>query len=249
MTVVGECRDNFLSVPFPGFPPSPFLGCGFFACSWKLPAYSRAFLLSIDNFSFFTYNWSFFAHKFSFFTCSWGFFAYSGKVHLIRAFRDCKQRSLTVSKKLQLEVKKLPPCFMGSIPVTTTTWSKIFPKHCDINERRIAIQMGGVLQYKCEEYWSISLFWELSGTDSTAIQIGGVLQYKCEVYCSNAFLRSSGGWGVWRSSAFRCANTQPFLCYELCSFQAFLGKFSNLLGPLSRNFRQFQVILGDVRRI
>ena len=28
-----------------------------------------------------------------------GAFLLSGKVHLIRAFRDCKQRSLTVSKK------------------------------------------------------------------------------------------------------------------------------------------------------
>ena len=28
------------------------LGCGFFAYSWKLPAYSGAFLLTVDNFSF-----------------------------------------------------------------------------------------------------------------------------------------------------------------------------------------------------
>ena len=27
-------------------------GCGFFAYSWKLPAYSGAFLLTIDHFSF-----------------------------------------------------------------------------------------------------------------------------------------------------------------------------------------------------
>ena len=74
-----------------------------FSYSWKLPAYSGAFLLTVDNFSFFTYSWSFFAYSFSFFTYSWSLFAYSGKVRLIRAFRDCKQRSLTVSKKkLQL---------------------------------------------------------------------------------------------------------------------------------------------------
>ena len=36
---------------------------------------------------------------FSFFTCSWSFFAYSGKVRLISALRNCKQRSLTVSKE------------------------------------------------------------------------------------------------------------------------------------------------------
>ena len=69
------------------------LGCGFFAYSWKLPAYSRAFLLTVDNFSFFAYSWSFFAYSFSFFAYSWSFFAYSGKVRLLRALRDYKQRS------------------------------------------------------------------------------------------------------------------------------------------------------------
>ena len=65
-----------------------------------------SFLLTVDNFSFFTYNFSVFAYNFSvfaynfsFFAYSWSFFAYSGKVPLIRALRDCKQRSLTVSKK------------------------------------------------------------------------------------------------------------------------------------------------------
>ena len=52
-----------------------------------------AFLLTVDNFSFFSYSWSFFAYSFSFLTYSWSFSAYSGKVRLIRALRDCKQRS------------------------------------------------------------------------------------------------------------------------------------------------------------
>ena len=101
---------------FPSFSPvfpllalftlPPLLGCGFLAYSWKLPAYSGAFLLTIDNFSFFTYTWSFFAYNFSFFTYNWSFFAYSGTVHLIRALRDCKQRSLTVSKKAPTVSKK-----------------------------------------------------------------------------------------------------------------------------------------------
>ena len=39
-----QCINNS-----PGF----FFGCGFFAYSWKLPAYSGAFLLTVDNFSFF----------------------------------------------------------------------------------------------------------------------------------------------------------------------------------------------------
>ena len=37
-----------------------------FAYSWKLPAYSGAFLITIDNFSCFAYSWSFFAYDFSF---------------------------------------------------------------------------------------------------------------------------------------------------------------------------------------
>ena len=62
-----------------------FFGCGFFAYSWKLPAYNGAFSLTVDNFSFFTYSWSFFAYNFSFFAYSWSFLAYGGKVRLIRA--------------------------------------------------------------------------------------------------------------------------------------------------------------------
>ena len=56
-----------------------------FAYGWKLPAYSGAFLLTVDKFSFFTDNSSFFAYNFSFFTYNWSFFANSGKVRLIRA--------------------------------------------------------------------------------------------------------------------------------------------------------------------
>ena len=79
-------------------------GCGFFAYSWKLPAFCGAFLLAVDNFSFFTYCWSFF-------TYSWSFFAYSGTMHLIRALRDCKHRSSTVSRKAPTVSKKASPEF------------------------------------------------------------------------------------------------------------------------------------------
>ena len=79
----------------------------FFAYSWKLPAYSGAFLLTVDNFRFFTYSWSFFAYSFSFSTYSWSVF--SAKVRLIRALRDCKQRSLTVSKKAPTVSTKASP--------------------------------------------------------------------------------------------------------------------------------------------
>ena len=87
-----------------------------FAYSWKLPAYSGAFLLTVDNFSFSSYSWSFFAYSFSFFTYSWSFFAYNGKVRLIRAFRDCKQRSLTVSKKTPTVGRKTSPPSFWAVP-------------------------------------------------------------------------------------------------------------------------------------
>ena len=35
------------------------IGCNFFAYSWKIPAYSGAFLLTIDNFSLLITNWNF----------------------------------------------------------------------------------------------------------------------------------------------------------------------------------------------
>ena len=60
-----------------------------FAYSWKLPAYGRAFLLTVVIFSFFTYNWSFLAYSWSLLAYSWSFFtynessfAYNGKVCL-----------------------------------------------------------------------------------------------------------------------------------------------------------------------
>ena len=80
----------------------PLVWGGFFACGWKLPAYSGALLLTVDKFCFFTYSWSFFAHSFSFSTYSCSFFTYSGKVRLIGALRDCKPRSLTVKSILTL---------------------------------------------------------------------------------------------------------------------------------------------------
>ena len=81
----------------------------FFAYSWRLPAYSGAFLPTVDNFSFFACSWSSFAYSFSFSTYSWSFCDYSGKVRLIRPLRDCKQRSLTVSKKAPTVSRKASP--------------------------------------------------------------------------------------------------------------------------------------------
>ena len=42
------------------------------------------------------------------------FFAYGGKMRLLRALRDCKQRSLTVSKKAPTVSKKAWPLFFAS---------------------------------------------------------------------------------------------------------------------------------------
>ena len=81
----------------------------FFAYGWKLPAYSGAFLLTIDNFDPFTYNWSFFGYNFSFSTYSWSFFAYNGESASNKGLTDCKQRSLTVSKKAPTVSKKASP--------------------------------------------------------------------------------------------------------------------------------------------
>ena len=91
-------------------------GCGLFAYSCKPPSYSGAFLLTVDSFSFFTYSSSFFAYSFSFFTYSWSFYAYSGKVRLIRALRDCKPRSLTLSKKTPTVSKASPEKRIGCTP-------------------------------------------------------------------------------------------------------------------------------------
>ena len=90
------------------------MDAAFFAYSWKLPAYSGALLLTVDNFSLFAYSWSLFAYNFISFTYSWSSFAYSGQVRLIRALRDCKRRSLTVSKKAPTVSKKVSPVHNSS---------------------------------------------------------------------------------------------------------------------------------------
>ena len=92
---------------------TPRFGCSFFAYSWQLPLIVGLFYLqvTIDNFSFFTYSWS--------------FLAYNGKVRqTLGDLRDCKRRSLTVlaKKKLQLcKCTSFHPVFgdsLGDTPVT-----------------------------------------------------------------------------------------------------------------------------------
>ena len=88
---------------------SPVLDAAFLLTVGSFLLTVELFLLTVDHFSFFAYSWSFFAYSFSFLTYSWSFCAYSGKVRLVRALRDCKQRSLTVSKKAPTVSKKASP--------------------------------------------------------------------------------------------------------------------------------------------
>ena len=86
-----------------------FLGMRLFCLQLEASCLQWSFLLTVDHFSFFTYSWSSCAYSFSFSTYSWSFFAYSGELRLVRALRDCKQRSLTVSKKAPTVSQKAPP--------------------------------------------------------------------------------------------------------------------------------------------
>ena len=63
--------------------------------------------------------------------------------------------------------------------------------------KNTAIQMGGVLPYKWEIYFSLSS--RLRSQEGTAIQMGGVLPYKWEVYCwvsLSSRLRSQEGTAI-----------------------------------------------------
>ena len=90
-----------------------FLRMQFFGLQLEASCLQWVFLLTVDNFSFFTYSWSFSAYSFSFLTYNWSFLAYSGKVPLIKVLNDCKQRNLTASKKTPTVSKKIPPFFLG----------------------------------------------------------------------------------------------------------------------------------------
>ena len=57
-----------------------------------------SFLLTVDKFSFCYSQLELFCLQLELFGLQLELFAYSGKARLIRALRDCKQRSLTVSK-------------------------------------------------------------------------------------------------------------------------------------------------------
>ena len=100
-TVVLHCRCKNVGQRLGRTTPVTYLSL--FAINWM-----QLFCLQLEAYclqwSFFTYNWqflaslltscsfSFFAYSFSFLTYSWSFFAYSGKMRLIRALRDCKQK-------------------------------------------------------------------------------------------------------------------------------------------------------------
>ena len=54
-------------------------GMRLFAYSWKLPAYSGAFLLAVDNLSFCAYSWSFFISALAFLLAVGAFLLTVGK--------------------------------------------------------------------------------------------------------------------------------------------------------------------------
>ena len=80
-----------------------------FAYNWKLPAYSGAFYLQLTILAFLLTIGVFLLTALASLLTIGVFFAYSGKVHLKRASRDCKQRSLTVSKKTPTVSRKASP--------------------------------------------------------------------------------------------------------------------------------------------
>ena len=76
------------------------LGCNFFAYSWKLPAYSGAFDLQLTILAFYL----------QFYLLLLTILAFLLLTNIIiRALRDCKQRSLPVSKKAPTVSKKASP--------------------------------------------------------------------------------------------------------------------------------------------
>ena len=107
--------------PLVEYPPSSVRPTRFSISDAAFLLTVGSFLLTVELFylrltilAFFTYNWSFFAYSLSFLTYNSSSFAYNGKVRLIRALRDCKQRSLTVSKKASTVSKKASP-FLYSV--------------------------------------------------------------------------------------------------------------------------------------
>ena len=68
-----------------------------------------SFLLTIDRVGAFLLTIGAFHLQLLSFTYSWSFLAYNGKVRLISDLRDCKQRSLTVSKQAPTASKKASP--------------------------------------------------------------------------------------------------------------------------------------------
>ena len=95
-------------------PPIFFLDAAFLLTIGSFLLAVELFLLTIDNCSFLTYSWSCILTALASLLTVGAFFAYSGKVHLRRALRDCKQRSLTVSKAAPTVSKKASPfSFLG----------------------------------------------------------------------------------------------------------------------------------------
>ena len=61
-------------------------------------------------------------------------------------------------------------------------WYFLDKRIAGTNGRRIAVPIGGVLQYKLELYCGVSLSSRLRSQRGTALQMGGVLRYNLEAY-------------------------------------------------------------------
>ena len=103
-TLSGDHLSSWVRTPFAPFADAAFLlTVGSFLLTVDL------FYLQLTILAFSLTVGASLLTALAFFTYSWNFFAYSGKVRLIRALRDYRQRSLTVGKKAPTVSKKASP--------------------------------------------------------------------------------------------------------------------------------------------
>ena len=108
------------------------LGCNFLLTVGSFLLTAELFYLQLPISASLLAIGAFFAYSFSFFTYNWSFFAYNGKVHLIMGKRDCKQRSLTVSKESSSTVSNQTSSFEIRVfeqttPLKWIKWRGRFP--------------------------------------------------------------------------------------------------------------------------
>ena len=109
-----------------------FIGCNFFAYSWKLPAYSWAFFANSCVWELFCLQIELFYLQFKLFCLQLSFFAYNGKVCLRSTSMDCKQRRSSNCKQ-----KDFPNLYVWSPSLlcfghfSFATWRIVPMKECE----------------------------------------------------------------------------------------------------------------------